>query len=121
MKYLLLVYHNEQAWDKVSESAQQDALDESVRLCHELNANGRYLSASPLRPTLSAAGVRMRDGRRFVTDGPFAETHEQLAGYFLGEAGTRDEAIDIAARIPGARWGTVEIRPVKDVDGLPDA
>ena len=119
MKYLLLVYHNEAAWGRVSEVKQEEALADSVRLCHEIDASGQYLSAAPLRPTSEATSVRVRDGRRFVTDGPFAETHEQLAGYFLVEAGSREDATDIAGRIPGARWGTVEIRPVKEVAGLP--
>jgi hypothetical protein len=116
---LLLVYHNEEAWQKVSGTAQDKALDDSVRLCHEIHANGQYVDAAPLQPTSTASSVRLRDGRRFVTDGPFAETHEQLAGYFLVEAGGSGEAIDIAARVPGARWGTVEVRPVKEVAGLP--
>ena len=119
MKYMLLVCHDEQAWGKVSETEQQRALDESVQLTHQLHSVGQYLDAAPLLPTSTATSVRVREGKRLVTDGPFAETREQLAGYFLIEARDLDEAIDIAGRVPGARWGTVEIRPVKEVAGLP--
>src|ERR1700745_3677180 len=97
MTYMLLIYINEQA----------------------LRCNGQYLAANPLHPTSLAVSVRVRDGKRFVTDGPFAETREQLGGYFLVEANNLDEAIDIAARIPMARKGTVEVRPVIDIPGLP--
>ena len=84
-----------------------------------MKANGQYLAASPLQPTSTATSVRVRDGKRLVTDGPFAETREQLGGYFMVEAKDLDEAIGIAGRIPGARVGTVEIRPVIEIPGLP--
>ena len=119
MKYMLLVCHDEQAWGKVSETEQQRALDQSVQLCHQLHSSGNYVDASPLLPTSTATSVRVRDGKRLVTDGPYAETREQLAVYFLIEARDLDEALDIAGRVPGARWGTVEVRPVKEVAGLP--
>jgi hypothetical protein len=119
MKYMLLVCHDEQDWGKVSETDQRRALDQSVQLCHQLHASGSYVDASPLHPTSTATCVRVREGKRLVTDGPFAETREQLAGYFLIEARDLDEALDIAGRVPGARWGTVEVRPVKEVAGLP--
>ncbi len=119
MKYMLLVCHDEQAWGKVSETEQGRALDQSVQLCHQLHSSRNYVDASPLHPTSTATCVRVREGKRLVTDGPFAETREQLAGYFLIEARDLDEALDIAARVPGARWGTVEVRPVKEVAGLP--
>jgi hypothetical protein len=120
MKYMLLVHHDEEAFDKFSETTRQQMLAESVQLTHQLHANGQYLSASPLHPTSTATIVRVRDGKPFVTDGPFVETREQLAGYFLIEAKNLDEAIGIAARVPGARIGTVEVRPVKEVAGLPE-
>lgn len=120
MKYLLLVYHNEQRFAELGETTHAEMLEESIRLAHTITSKGQYLAA-PLQPTSTAICVRVRDGRPFVTDGPYAETHEQLAGYFLIEAEDRDEAIGIAARIPGARIGTVEIRPVRDVPGLPMA
>lgn len=119
MKYMLLVHHDEEAFVKRSEAERQHMLQESVRLANQLYANGQYLSAAPLHPTPETTCVRVRDGKRFVTDGPFAETREQLGGYFLIDAKDLDEAIDISARIPGARIGTVEVRPVTEVEGLP--
>ncbi len=119
MKYMLLVHHDEEAFKKLSETKRRQMLEESVQLTHQLHANGQYLSASPLQPASTAAIVRVRDGKPFVTDGPFVETHEQIAGYFLIEAKDLDEAIAIATRVPGARIGTVEVRPVKEVAGLP--
>jgi hypothetical protein len=94
-------------------------LVESIQLCHELNGKGRYVSASPLHPSSTATIVRVRDDKRTVTDGPFIETHEQSAGYFLIDVKDLDEAIAVAGRVPGARIGTVEIRPVREVAGLP--
>lgn len=118
MKYMLLIYGNEQAWDAVG---RDECYVESAQLTQELNARGQYLAANPLHPVSTATSVRVRDGKRFVTDGPFAETHEQLGGYFLIEANNLDEAIDIAGRIPGARIGAVEIRPVLEIAGLPES
>jgi hypothetical protein len=116
VKYLLLIYGDEQA---LNETERQDCYVESTRLARELHANGHYLSANPLQPTAMATSVRVRDGKRLVTDGPFAETREQLGGYFLIEAKNLDEALAIAARIPMARRGTVEVRPVMEISGLP--
>lgn len=118
MKYMLLVYSDEQAW---SEAEREHCYAESIQLAQGLQSNGQYLAASPLHPVSAATSVRVRDGKRLVTDGPFAETREQLGGYFLVEAKDLDEAIGIAARIPGARLGTVEIRPVLAMPGLPAA
>ena len=116
MKYLLLIYGDEQALD---DTARQECYRESTRLAHDINASGQFLATSPLQPTSTATSVRVRSGKRLVTDGPFAETREQLGGYFLVETKDLDEAIDIAGRIPGARIGTVEIRPVVEIAGLP--
>ena len=116
MKYMLLIYLDEQA---LSEPEREACYVESTQLAQQLHANGQYLAADPLHPTSTATSVRVRDGKRFVTDGPFAETREQLGGYFLIDAKNLDEAIDIAARIPMARKGTVEIRPVVELAGLP--
>jgi hypothetical protein len=118
LKYMLLIYGAEDAW---SEDERERCYDESVRLTRDLHEKGQYLGASPLRPVSTATSVRVRDGKRLVTDGPFAETREQLGGYFLVEAGDLDEAIEIAGRIPGARVGTVEVRPVMELPGLPTA
>ena len=117
MKYLLLIYTPEKAW---TESAREACYAESTQLIHDLQAQKQYLGAAPLHPVAMATSVRVRDGKRLVTDGPFAETHEQLGGFFLIEATDLDEAIGIAARIPGARKGTVEVRPVLDLPGLPE-
>ena len=116
MKYMLLVYLNEQA---MNDTERQECYVESTELCHDLKAKGQYLAASPLHPVAAATSVRVRNGKRLVTDGPFAETREQLGGYYLIDAKDLDEAIAIAARIPPARKGTIEIRPVMEIPGLP--
>jgi len=120
MKYMLLVHHDEVSFAKRPESERQGMLNESVQLANQLYARDQYLGAAPLHPTSETTCVRVRDGNRLVTDGPFAETREQIGGYFLVEAKDLSEAIDIAGRIPGARIGTVEVRPVTDVEGLPN-
>jgi hypothetical protein len=117
MKYMLLVYLAE---DALSDTEREHCYVESAQLTQDLNASGQYLSASPLHPVSTATSVRIRDGRRIVTDGPFAETREQLGGYYLVEARDLDEALNIAERIPPARFGTIEIRPVIEIEGLPE-
>jgi hypothetical protein len=109
MKYMLLVYFEEQ---ELSEDERQHCYTESNQLVEQLNANGNFLAAAPLHSVSLATSVRIRDGKKLVTDGPFAETHEQLGGYYLVNADNLDQAIDIAARIPGAKFGTIEVRPV---------
>jgi hypothetical protein len=116
MKYMLLVYTAEQAWTEEERAA---CMAESTKLCHELAAQGQFHGASPLHPVAMATSVRIREGHRLTTDGPFAETTEQLGGYFLIEAANLDEAIAVASRIPGARKGTIEVRPVFELAGLP--
>lgn len=116
MRYMLLIYGDEQALD---ETEREQCYRESVGLAHEIDSAGQYLAAAPLHPTSTATSIRVREGKRFVTDGPFAETREQLGGYFLIDARDLDEAIAIAVRIPMARRGTVEIRPVIEIPGLP--
>jgi len=118
VKYLLLIYLDEK--NPLSEAERQACYAESTQLAHQLHANGQYLGANPLHPTTMATSVRVRDGKRLVTDGPFAETREQLGGYFLIEANDLDEAINVAAKIPMARKGTVEVRPVIEIPDLPD-
>jgi hypothetical protein len=117
MKYMLLVYLEEKV---LSESERQDCYVKSANLAQDLHSNGKYLDASPLHPIVTATSIRVRDGKRLVTDGPFAETREQLGGYYLVNANDLDEAIGIAERIPAARFGTIEIRPVMEISGLPD-
>ena len=119
MKFMLLVHHDEAAFDQLGEKTKREMLDQSIELTHELYANGQYVSASPLQPTTTASVVRVRGGKHFVTDGPFIETREQIAGYFLIEAKDLNQAIAIAVRVPGAHFGTVEVRPVREVSGLP--
>lgn len=119
MKYLLLVYHNENTFNQIPEGNRKDMLSESIQLCHQLDGEGRYIHASPLQPETTAIAVRVRDGKPIVTDGPFMEAKEQLAGYFLIEAQDRDDAVRIAKLIPGARIGTVEVRPLREITGLP--
>jgi len=116
MKYMLLIYLEEGA---LSETERAECYVESTQLAHEIHSSGQYLGANPLHPTSMATSVRVRDGKRLVTDGPFAETREQLGGYFLIDAKNLDEAIAIAARIPMVRKGTVEVRPVIEISGLP--
>ena len=117
MKYMLLIYMSENA---MNETEREQCYKDSTQLAHDLDADGQYLSANPLQPVAMATSVRTREGKRLVTDGPFAETREQLGGYFLVDAKDLDAAIKIAARIPAACKGTVEIRPVIDIPGLPN-
>jgi hypothetical protein len=119
MKFMLLCYDDEAAWEKAGQAALQDAMQEAVELCHEIHAKGQYILASPLHPVAMATSVRVRNGRRLVTDGPFAETREVLGGFYLIDVANRDEAIATAARHSGARVGTVEVRPVMELEGLP--
>lgn len=116
MKYMMLVYLDEQA---MTDEEREHCYVDSALLTQDLNAKGHYLDASPLHPVATATSVRVRDGKRIVTDGPFAETREQLGGYYLIEAKDLDEAIAIAERIPPAKFGTIEIRPVMEIAGLP--
>jgi len=120
MKYLLLVHHDEEAFGRISEAKRKEMLAESVQLTHQLHDNGQYLSASPLHPASSATIVRVREGQSLVTDGPFVETREQLAGYFLVNVKDLGKAVRIATRVPGARIGTVEVRPLIEITGLPN-
>ena len=117
MQYLLLIYADEQVW---TESERTKCYAESTDLANELHAKGRYLGALPLQPVSTATSVQVREGRRIVKDGPFAETREQLGGFFHIDANNLDEAIAIAGRIPGARKGTVEIRPAVELGNLPE-
>lgn len=116
MKYMLLVYLDEQA---LSDQEREHCYVESAQLTQQLSSTGHYVHASPLHPVATATSVRVRSGKRLVTDGPFAETREQLGGFYLIEAADLDEAIAIAERIPPAKYGTVEIRPVLEIEGLP--
>lgn len=117
MKYMMLVYLDEQT---LSDTEREKCYVESAQLARDLNASGNYLAASPLHPVATATSVRVREGKRLVTDGPFAETREQLGGYYVIEAKDLDEAMSIAERVPVARVGTIEIRPILEISGLPE-
>jgi hypothetical protein len=121
MRYMLLCYDDAEFWEKAGEPALREAMQEAVRLTHELHAKGQYRIASPLEPVSQATCVRVRGGRRAVTDGPFAETREILGGFYLIDVPDLDAAIRIAERHPGVHVGTVEIRPVYELEGLPSA
>jgi len=112
MKYMLLIYHDEQSWDAITESERQQIYADYRKLREELLKSSQFVTGSELQPISTATSVRVRDGKELVTDGPFAETHEQLGGYFLIEAENLDEATSIAARIPSAKTGTIEVRPL---------
>jgi hypothetical protein len=114
---MLLIYQDENI---LNDTEREACYGESSQLARDLAASGNYLAAAPLHSTSTATSVRVRGGKPLVTDGPFAETREQLGGYFMIQARDLDEAITIAGRIPGARWGTVEVRPVVELDGLPE-
>lgn len=114
MKYMLLIYHDEQSWNAITETEREQIYGEYRKLRGELESRGQFVSGSELQPITTATTVRIRDGKELVTDGPFAETHEQLGGYFVIEAKNLDEATSIAARIPSARTGTVEVRPLAE-------
>jgi hypothetical protein len=119
MKYMLLCYDDEQAWEQAGEAKLKAAFEEGVALTHELNSKGQFVAAAPLQPSKTAVSVRVRNGKQSVTDGPFAETREVLGGYYIVDVANLDEAIQIAERHPGARYGAVEIRPIFEIPSLP--
>jgi hypothetical protein len=119
MKYMLLCYDDMQAWDRAGAAEMRGAMDEAVALTHELNGRGQYLLASPLHGVETATCVRIKDGKRTVTDGPFAETREVLGGFYIIDVKDLNEAINVAARHPGQRFGGVEVRPIMELAGLP--
>lgn len=115
---MLLIYGEE---NSLTPAEYESCYKESAQLAQDLHAAGQFLAAAPLHATAMATSVRVREGKRLVTDGPFAETREQLGGYFLVEARDLDEALAIAERIPMSKRGTVEVRPVVEVGGLPES
>lgn len=112
MQYLLLIYEAEASWNAINEADRQNVYREYMDLVQELKAKGKYIGGHQLQPVGTATTARVRDGKKLITDGPFAETREQLGGYFLVEAKDLDDALAIATRIPGARIGSIEVRPV---------
>ncbi len=112
MKYMLLIHLEEQGWGKLSATEQQQIMGEFRQFTQQIKSSGHHVAGSQLAPTSASTSVRVRNGKRLVTDGPFAETREQLAGYYLIDARDLDEAITLAAEVPSARMGTIEIRPL---------
>ena len=119
MKYLCLIYENEKSWEQMPKDQADAVMGEYFAFTDGIKKSGQYVGGDALHPTQTATTVRVRDGKTLTTDGPFAETKEQLGGYYLIDAGNLDEAIQVAARIPSARWGSVEIRPVVDFSQVP--
>jgi hypothetical protein len=114
MKYLCLVYLEEKTLNALSRNERVALSDESMAYCDELQKIGQFIAASPLHPVETATTVRVRNGKASTTDGPFAETKEQLGGYFLIDVRDLNDAIRVASKIPAARFGSIEVRPVKD-------
>ena len=119
MQYMLLIYDDEKIWENLPEAKQKELFDGYMRFTQEIKASGHYIAGDALQPIRTATSVRVRDGKTQTTDGPFAETREQLGGYYLINAKDLDEAAKIAARIPSATIGTIEIRPVMMFEAPP--
>jgi hypothetical protein len=117
MKYMLLIYDNEQAWAKLNDAEQRKIYAEYGQFTESIKASRNFLAGGQLHPTTTASSVKVRGGQELITDGPFAETHEQLGGYYLIDAKNLDEATQLAKQIPSARFGTIEVRPVVDRSG----
>jgi hypothetical protein len=115
MKYMLLIYDEEQMWAKLSEAERKQIYGEYGQFSQQVRTSGHYVTGAQLQPIAAATSVRVRNGKRLLTDGPFAETREQLGGYYLVEAKDLDEALSIAERIPSARFGTIEVRPLVEM------
>lgn len=118
MRYMLLIYDREADWDAMSDDQRNALFGEYMAISQELTEKGKMLAGDPLQPVATATTVRVRDGRLTATDGPFAETREQLGGYYMIEARDLDEAIAIAGRIPSARIGCIEVRPILELSAL---
>ena len=116
MQYMLLIYDNEKMWPSMPEKERNALMGEYFAFSEETKKAGKLVAGDALQPTSTATTVRVRDGKRLTTDGPFAETKEQLGGYYLVEAKDLDEALAIAAKIPSARFGSIEVRPVMVFD-----
>ena len=112
MKYLLLIYDAESVWAAMSPADQGKMYEEYMQFTEDIKSKGNHLAGNQLQPISTATTVRVRNGKRLTTDGPFAETKEQLGGFYMIEAKNLDEAIDIASRIPSAKVGSIEVRPL---------
>ncbi len=118
MRYLCLIYEDEKQWESMPQQEQEAIFGEYWAFTEGIQSSGHYKGGNPLQPTGTATTVRVRNGKVTTTDGPFAETREQLGGYYLIEAKDLNDAIQVAARIPAARSGSIEVRPVMEV-GMP--
>jgi hypothetical protein len=114
MKYLCLIYENEKNWESLPPAESEAIMNEYFTFTGDIRKNGKYVAGEALQPTASATTVRVRNGKVSTTDGPFAETKEQLGGFYLIEAKDLNDAIQVASRIPSARFGSIEVRPVMD-------
>jgi hypothetical protein len=114
MKYLCLIYENEREWERKSPAEAEALMGEYFSFTEDIQKNGKYVAGEALQPTATATTVRVRNGKVSTTDGPFAETKEQLGGFYMIEAKDLNDAIQVAAKIPSAKWGTIEVRPVVD-------
>jgi len=112
MQFMLLIYDDEQTWRNFSEEERNAVMGEYFGYTEELRQAGAYVAGDALQPIETATTVRVRDGEQLLTDGPFAETKEQLGGYYLVDVDSIDEALQWAAKIPSARYGSIEVRPV---------
>jgi hypothetical protein len=112
MKYMLLIYDDTRVWENFSDTERQQGMELYNRFTKDVKAGGHYVASNQLQPASTATSVRLREGKRLVTDGPYAETREQLGGYYMIEAENLDKAIEIASRVPSAQWGVVEVRPI---------
>ena len=119
MRYLCLIYEDETLYERMPKAEAEQVFGEYFAFSDEIKRSGHHLGGEPLQPTRTATTVRVRNGKISTTDGPFAETKEQLGGYYLVEAKDLNEAIQLAARIPGARYGSVEVRPIMEIGGAP--
>jgi len=114
MRYLCLIYDNEKAWQQMSEADMQKGIAEYNAFTQSIKKSGNYVGGEALQPTTTAASVRVRNGKVSTTDGPYVETKEQLGGYYLITAKDLKDAVQVASQIPGAKHGTVEVRPIME-------
>ena len=117
MQYMLLIYDDEQTWGNLSDGERGQIFQAYGAYTEDMRLKGVFVAGDALQPTSTATTVRERNGDRLVTDGPFAETKEQLGGYYVIEVDSLDDALDWAARIPSAKLGSIEVRPVMDTSG----
>ena len=117
MRYLLLIYDAESQWSSMSEEERGKMFQEYMTFTESIKKSGHWVGGDPLQPTATATTVRVRNGKTATTDGPFAETREQLGGYYMIKASNLDEATGIAARVPSARIGSIEVRPIMEMHG----